>query len=640
MRFPPGFLDDIRARLAVSQVVARKVALKKQGREFAGLSPFKTEKTPSFFVNDHKGFYHCFASGEHGDIFTFLMKTEGLSFPEAVERLAAEAGVAMPRMTAVETRQEDQRERLLAVVESSAAFFESQLRSSPGADARRYLERRGLDRETITQFRVGYAPPGRAALKDHLASLGFSPEEMTLSGMLIAGEDIPVSYDRFRHRVIFPITDLKNRIIAFGGRALDPNAPAKYLNSPETPLFHKGAVLFNADRARAAAHDSGRIVVVEGYMDVIALSQAGIGNAVAPLGTALTHDQLRILWRMAPEPTLCFDGDSAGRRAAYRALDTALDHLQPGRSLTFAFLPDGCDPDDLVRQQGADAMRRVLEKALPLVEVLWEREWKSGEWSTPERRALLDKQIATLLGRIGDVSVRQHYSRALRAKLNEAWAPWPVAGGGATRPGGYATGRSIRPGLGSRSFGQYGKPAGGRPFLPKPRPSASLRKSALVGQADGSASYREALLLRALINHPWLLDEHAERIAQIDFSLPLLGRLRDAILSLKSHDISLDSRSLRTQLEEHSLRQAMDSVERAITHRSDRFAEPDAEDAEVEAGFNDALALHDRQKGLKAALENAEHDFLVEGSEESLARLCEVQRLIASLDVVATSVEL
>ncbi len=635
MRFPPAFLDEIRARLSVSQVVARKVALKRKGREYAGLSPFKTEKTPSFFVNDQKGFYHCFASGEHGDIFTFLMKTEGLSFPEAVERLAAEAGVPMPRMTNVEARQEDQRARLSAVLEASLAFFEAQLRGSAGAEARSYLDRRGLSRETIARFQLGYAPASRAILKDHLASLGFTPEEMTLSGMVVAGEDIPVSYDRFRHRIMFPITDLKGRVIAFGGRALDPNAPAKYLNSPETPLFRKGTVLFNANQARAAAHDRSEIVVVEGYMDVIALSQAGYTHTVAPLGTALTDDQLRLLWRMAPEPILCFDGDSAGRRAAYRAIDVALDQLQPGRSLRFAFLPDGSDPDDLVRQQGTEAMRRVLEKATPLVEVLWEREWKSGQWSTPERRAFLEKRIATLLGRIGDMTVRQHYGRALRGKLFEAW---PVVSAGVSRQDRaqwnrqpYRTNAPPRLGANARPGGRFSS------YAQKPRPSDSLKKSRLVG--PGHAPYREALLLRTLINHPWLVEEYAERIADIEFTLPALGRLRDAILSLKSHDISLDSSRLRSQLEAQSLQQVIDLVERAITHRSDRFAEADADRADVEAGFCHALALHERQKGLKKALEAAERDFLEEGSEESLARICEVQRLIASLDVVDTSLD-
>ena len=634
MRFPPAFLDEIRARLPVSQVVARKVALKRKGREYAGLSPFKTEKTPSFFVNDQKGFYHCFASGEHGDVFTFLMKTEGLSFPEAVERLAAEAGVPVPRMTAVESRQEDQRARLLEVVAASAEFFEAELRDGAGGEARRYLERRGLTRETIARFRLGYAPPGRATLKDYLAGLGFTAEEMTLSGMVVAGEDIPVSYDRFRHRVMFPITDLRGRIIAFGGRALDADAPAKYLNSPETLLFHKGSVLFNAAQARSAAHERNQVIVVEGYMDVIAMSQAGFENTVAPLGTALTDDQLRLLWRMAPEPVLCFDGDSAGRRAAYRSIDVALPQLQPGRSLTFAFLPDGSDPDDLVRQQGSEPMRRLVEKATPLVEVLWEREWRSGQWSTPERRAFLERRIATLLGRISDATVRQHYGRALRGKLYEAW---PVKSAGAARSDRaqwsrqpYRSGAAPRIGAPKR-FGIRAD------LGQRPRPSSSLKNSPLVG--PGHAPYREALLLRTLLNHPWLVEEHAERIADIEFSLTALSKLRDAILSLKSHDISLDSSRLRTQLEAQSLQQVVDLVERAITHRSDRFAEADAELADVEAGFCHALALHERQKGLKRALQTAERDFLEEGSEESLARLYEVQRLIASLDVVDTPLD-
>lgn len=633
MRYPPAFLDEIRSRLPVSQVVARKVALKRKGREYAGLSPFKAEKTPSFFVNDQKGFYHCFASGEHGDIFTFVMKTEGLSFPEAVERLAAEAGVTIPRVSDAESRKEDQRARLQAVVAAAADFFEAQLRGNAGAEARRYLERRGLSTETIARFRLGYAPGGRAVLKEHLVQLGFSAEEMTLSGMVVAGEDIPLSYDRFRHRVMFPITDFKDRIIAFGGRALGPDAPAKYLNSPETPLFHKGSILFNAAGARGVAHDRDEIIVVEGYMDVISLCQAGFANTVAPLGTALTDEQIRLLWRMASEPILCFDGDSAGRRAAYRAIDVALGLLQPGRSLRFAFLPDGADPDDLVRQHGPEAMRRVLDKAQPLVEVLWEREWKSGEWSTPERRAFLERRVATLLGRISDMSVRQHYERELRTKLTEAW-PTGYRARFAPRRTDWGQ-RSAMPGrfggMG-RSFGSPARSGGRLPFAaPKPQASSSLRRSAMVG--PGHAPYREALLLRTLLNHPWLVDDHAEKIAAIEFSLPALEKLRDTILSLKSNDISLDSGGLRTQLEAQSLQQVIDLVERAITHRSDKFAEADADSAEVEAGFCHALALHERQKGLKRALQNAEREFLEEGSEESLARLCEVQRLVASLDV-------
>ena len=361
MRFPPSLLDEIRTRLPVSQVVARKVALKRAGREMKGLSPFKQERTPSFFVNDHKGSWFDFSSGQNGDIFKFVMLTEGLSFPEAVERLAEEAGLPVPKAGPREVEQEDERTRLHALLEASERFFEAQLAGAGGAEARRYLDRRGLTADTVARFRLGYAPNARSALKEHLARAGFSAADMVASGMLVAGEDIPVSYDRFRHRIIFPIADLKGRVIAFGGRALDADAPAKYLNSPETPLFHKGAILYNAYGARGAAHDQGRMIVVEGYMDVIALAQAGFANAVAPLGTALTEDQVRLLWRIVPEPILCFDGDAAGRRAAFRAVETVLPHLKPGFSVQFAFLPDGLDPDDLIRQHGAAAFQAILD---------------------------------------------------------------------------------------------------------------------------------------------------------------------------------------------------------------------------------------------------------------------------------------
>ena len=416
-RFTPHLLDEIRARLPVSQVVGRKVALKKAGREYKGLSPFKVEKTPSFTVNDQKGFYHCFATGEHGDIFTFLMKTEGLDFPEAVERLAEEAGVPLPKKEERSQEHEDQRDRLYRLLETSARFFEEQLRAPLGAEARRYLEKRGLARETIAAFRLGFAPAGRQVLRQHLKAAGFSDADMALSGMAIAGPDIPEPYDRFRNRVMFPILDMKGRAIAFGGRALEKDAPAKYLNSPETPLFHKGHQLFNAARARPIAHDKNRVIVVEGYMDVVALHEGGFGEAVAPLGTALTEDQMTLLWRMSQEPTLCFDGDSAGKKAAYRAIDTALPHLKPGHSIRFAFLPDGLDPDDLIRQQGAAAMADVLERTRPLIDVLWERETNAGPLATPEQRAALEARLKALSGSIADAIVRAHYDRELRDRL-------------------------------------------------------------------------------------------------------------------------------------------------------------------------------------------------------------------------------
>ena len=422
MRYPPGLLDEIRARLPVSQVVSRKVALKKAGREFRGLSPFKSEKTPSFFVNDQKGFYHCFASAEHGDIFKFVMNTEGLSFPEAVERLAGEAGVSLPKPSKNEQKQQDARERLYALTEAAQQYFLNCLKSSEGREARDYLERRGLMRKTVEAFGIGFAPNSRDGLKAHLGRLGYAVQEMIVAGVVIGGDDIAVPYDRFRNRVMFPIADFGGRTIAFGGRALDPNQPAKYHNSPETPLFHKGGTLYNGHRARPVAFERKQMIIVEGYMDAVSLAEAGYGNVVAPLGTALTDKQIQLLWRMVPEPVLCFDGDTAGRKAAYRAIDNILPYLQAGTSAKFAFLPEGLDPDDLVRQQGPDAFGAVIDRARPLVDVLFDREWEDGDWNTPERRAQLELKLKELTARIQDQAVRGHYERAMRERLFKAWS--------------------------------------------------------------------------------------------------------------------------------------------------------------------------------------------------------------------------
>ena len=649
MRFTPQFLDEIRSRLSVSQVVGRKVALKKSGREFRGLSPFKSEKTPSFFVNDQKGFYHCFASGEHGDIFTFVMKTEGLAFPEVVERLASEAGVAMPKpehSDGREAERADARTRLYGLVETAAAWFEARLKAPEGQEARRYLDRRGLRRETIAEFRLGYAPGSRSALKEHLTAQGFAQHEMTQSGMVIAGEDIPVSYDRFRNRVMFPIRDLKGRVIAFGGRALDPDAPAKYLNSPETQLFHKGDVLFNAAKARQLAFERHRIIVVEGYMDVIALCEAGFGETVAPLGTALTEGQLQVLWRMAAEPVLCFDGDSAGRKAAFRAVDTALPLLKAGLSLTFGFLPNGLDPDDLIRQSGPEALAAVLGEARPLADILWEREWAAGQWTTPERRADLERRLFALIDRIGDAAVRAHYQRDIRSRLAAAWQIAPRAprwtGNGSSVASSPRNGW-VGPRQGFQGQKEYaGRGGGGRTFSkqgPPPGSSASLRSSPLVASGDAEVPHREALLIRTLLNHPWLVDEHSEAIAALPFTSKAAARLRDAVLTLRVEHNFLDRSQLQTHLTTQGLAKILALVERAITHKGDKFAEPEADRAAVETGWRHALGLHEKQVGLRRALATAEQAWLAEGSEEALARICELQSLLNRTDGMDASSE-
>jgi len=633
MRFSPNFLDEIRARVSVSQVVGRKVALKKSGREYRGLSPFKAEKTPSFFVNDQKGFYHCFASGEHGDVFTFLMKTEGLEFPEAVERLAAEAGLAMPKQPERSPDEADRRSRLYHLLEASLRFFEESLRGAAGAEARRYLEKRGVARQTVDSFRLGFAPNSRTALSQHLRSKGFAPEDMIAAGMLISGPDIAEPYDRFRNRIMFPILDLKGRVIAFGGRALNRDAQAKYLNSPETPLFHKGHTLFNAARARTIAHANERIIVVEGYMDVVALSEAGFGEVVAPLGTALSEDQLKLLWRFAPEPILCFDGDSAGRKAADRAVEVALPWLRPGLSVAFAFLPEGVDPDDLIRQEGATAFAEVLRRTQPLVDALWERELRAGSIATPEQRAALEARLNALTGSIQDATVRSHYSREIRDRLyrlgrqglpgrpvidQKRMSPQPLAA--YARP-------VLAPDWKYRERARLAGPD--RRMQRKSPPSETVNASAeLVGHYQ-SIPPREALILKTLMNHPWLIDVHAEAIASIEFASSALSALRDEILAVHAQQNSLDTATLRSQLTKSGVAKVVDLVARTITHKSDRFAEPDASAADVEAAWYHILALHQRQDALGRALKLAEEAWYRDCTEEAETRLLDIKRQIA-----------
>jgi DNA primase len=639
MRFTPQFLDEIRARLPVSHVVGRKVALKRAGREMKGLSPFKAERTPSFFVNDQKGFYHCFASGAHGDIFKFVMETEGLSFVEAVERLASEAGLSLPvPVTNDQSRAEmDARGRLYEACEAAAQWFEEQLRTPAAQEARSYLDRRGLKRETIAAFRIGFAPGERSALRQFLTGRGYGVPELIEAGLLIGGEDIAVPYDRFRRRIMFPIADAKGRTIAFGGRALDPEAPAKYLNSPETPLFHKGAILFNAHRARPAAHNKGRIIAVEGYMDAISLAEAGFAETVAPLGTALTEDQLQLLWRFTSEPTLCFDGDSAGRRAAFRAVETALPHLKPGYSLRFAFLPDGMDPDDFVRMEGAAAFEALLsERTRPFFDVLIEREEQSEPVApTPEGRAGLEARLEKLVARIADNAVRTQYRAELRQTLwqRNRRQMRDITGDSATGRRSAAVAQQRRNNVqadwrvrerAKRNVGRSGRRS-------SPLESPGNASNELIAHSS-LVPPREALLLAVLLAHPWLIAQEAERISTIDFTSELLARLRDELLDAISDNNSLDRSALSTHLSQTGLAKVFALVERAITHRGDKFADPEADRAAVEAGWHHAVELHHKQVELRSALAAAERAWYDEGSEDAFARICELQALLGRSD--------
>src|SRR5271154_2214710 len=417
MKFPTEFLDEIRARLPVSEIVGKRVKLTRRGRDWWGLSPFHTEKSPSFHADDHKRFFHDFSSGKHGSIFDFLMETEGLTFPEAVERLAGMAGLDLPRRSDADAAEDKKRASLIEVLALAARMFETNLQQPIGAKARGYLSDRGLGPPVQQRFSLGYSSPERFALRDALAAKGVGADQMIEAGLLIHGEDIAVPYDRFRDRVIFPIHDRSGRVIAFGGRAMEPGAKAKYLNSPETALFHKGALLYNHHRARKAAHDSGEIIVVEGYIDAIAVSEAGFSSVVAPLGTALTPDQCALLWAMASEPILCFDGDSAGRRAAFRAIDTALPLIGAGKSLRFALLPEGQGPDDLIRLSGPEAMAERLKSAQPFADMLFIRETDGERFDTPEQRAALEWRLGEAVGKIADEPLRRHYQADVKRRL-------------------------------------------------------------------------------------------------------------------------------------------------------------------------------------------------------------------------------
>jgi DNA primase len=421
MKFPQSFIEEIRTRVRVSEVVGKAVSLRRAGREFHALCPFHKEKSPSFTVNDEKGFFHCFGCGAHGDVIGFTMDYEHLGYREAVERLAGISGLSVPKLTHAEVEKEKKAQSLQDVMETVTGWMQEQLEQTPEAEvARRYLRERGLKEETIARFRIGYAPADRDALARAMQAKGISVAQLVEAGMLISVEDRS-PYSRFRRRLMFPIRDRKSKVIAFGGRVLpgEPNADApKYLNSPETPLFSKGRQLFNLDIARRAAFDAKQLIICEGYMDVIALAQAGVVHAVAPLGTAITPEQLQLCWQLVDEPTLCLDGDSAGQRAMARAMDLALPLLVPGKTLRVAVMPKGDDPDSLIRAAGREAFDAVVARAQPLATILWQQSM-GGPAGTPEARAAQEQQLMLKVNQIKHPTVQHYYKQHVRDRLRE-----------------------------------------------------------------------------------------------------------------------------------------------------------------------------------------------------------------------------
>lgn len=600
MAFSPQFLDELKNRTSLAEVVGKRVKLTKKGHEYSGLCPFHNEKTPSFTLNEDKGFYHCFGCQAHGSAFDFVMETEGLGFREAVEKLAFEAGMELPDETPEQRERDRKKQTLYDVTEAAAAYFEKMLTMPEGRGALDYLTSRGLTKATLRTFRIGFAPDTRGSLKTALLRQNITEEQMISAGLLIKptedrGRGME-SYDRFRGRVMFPIADRRGRVIAFGGRIIGQGEP-KYLNSPETPLFHKGRELYNLNQAGPAARKADTILVTEGYMDVIALHQAGFPHAVAPLGTAVTEDQIRLMWKIVPEPVLCFDGDRAGQAAAGKTAARALPLLKPGIGIRFATLPEGEDPDSLIKNKGTGAMDQVLEAAIPLSESLWRMETGGKMPSTPEEKAALQQRLADHARAIQDATVRNHFSKAFKDRVDPD--------GNARNTGGrpWQSGRSNnwRRGAGWTSNVQMETAAG-------PAAKVNITKR------------REEILLATLINHPELYDEASERLGTIDFSVPELDKIRQEVLKTLAAKSGLETEPLVNHLNECGYSAVLRSLLGAGVYDHAYFARPDATFEEAGAGW---METYDqiRGKDLIAEIKEAERDVAENPSEETFRRL-------------------
>ena len=538
MAFPSGFLDELRSRVRLSSVVGRHVKLTRKGREYQGLCPFHNEKTPSFSVNEDKGFFHCFGCGAHGDAIAFEMRLSHLSFSDAIEKLAAEAGMEVPQATQEERQAESRRASLHDAMEAACQFYEAQLHSAVGREGLAYLKNRGLSDETIARFRLGWSPDNRYALKTAIMSDQIPEALLSEAGLLKKPEGDGTSFDMFRGRVMFPISDRRGRIIAFGARTLGDGQP-KYLNSPETPLFHKGRTLYALAQARDVAAKGNQVLAVEGYMDVIALHQAGFTFAVAPLGTALTEDQIEELWKLADEPILCFDGDAAGQRAMARASGRCLPILHPGKSLRFAVLPPSDDPDSLIRSKGIAAMRAILDAASPLIDVIRQLRVDGQTLNTPERKAAAERDLMEQANSIADESVRRQYVQTLKDRLYTFFRP----------PRSFVKRGTFAPPNGLRG------PDGRLPGIGKPPPPRA------------NALRQERLLLSILLSHPILVERVADQLGQTEFVDSDLDKIRCGILKHADTAHVLDVEGLCTLLRSDGMGPLLDPLLEADEYR-------------------------------------------------------------------------
>ena len=545
MSLPPGFLDELRTRLSIGQVVGRKVMWDQrksnQGKgDLWAPCPFHQEKSASFHVDDRKGYYYCFGCHAKGDAISFVRETENVGFMEAVQILAGEAGMTMPARDPEAQKKSDRRTLLAEVMEQAVQFYRLQLKTGAGGEARSYLAGRGLGEAALERWEIGMAPQGWQNLWDHLTAKGVAEDLILGAGLAKASQQGKKPYDTFRHRIMFPIRDARGRCIAFGGRAMDPTDSAKYLNSPETELFDKGRNLFNLGPAREAAGKGQPLIVAEGYMDVIALSEAGFQAAVAPLGTAVTETQLRMMWRVAPEPVITLDGDTAGQRAAMRVIDLALPLLEAGQSVRFAMMPEGQDPDDLLKSAGAGAMRNKIDTALPMVNLLWQREIEGKVFDSPERKAALDKALREKIMLIKDPSIRSHYGQAIKDMR------WELFGA-------------------SRGGGSGGPTARGK-WLPKGAklPAQASTKASMLAVAGVPEDHlREAVILATLIRNPLILNEFYSALEGMRCSSPDASQLREAVLAMDAQEGLEDA--LATQIGPQPLEKLFGQAHVAIT---------------------------------------------------------------------------
>lgn len=637
MRFSDTFLEEIRQRLPITQVVGEHVLWDKRksnpGRgDMWACCPFHGESTPSFHADDRKGIYHCFGCGVTGDHFRFLTEKTGMGFPEAVEKLANMAGVALPARDIREERRDAERRTLYDVMELATRYYEAALAHNVGARARGYLNEREVSPTQQQKFRIGFAPESRNGLKEHLAANGVSASQMAATGMVVHGDDIAVPYDRFRNRVMFPIMDFRGRVIAFGGRALSPDVPAKYLNSPETELFHKRSVLYNGQTARQAAHDGKTVIVVEGYLDVIAAVAAGFEGTVAPLGTALTEDHLNLLWRLNDNPVLCFDGDGAGLRAAQKAAEMVMPLLKPGRSIKIATLPDGQDPDDIIHKQGRKAFEAVIADAQPLSEVVWMLETRGQVMETPEARAALEQRLRERANGIGDASVRRHYVQAFEEKLKALFAPR----GGGYRQNNYGSntfGGSGRSG-GGRGAGARGYGAGGHSaHSPKALVGESLRNNRLLKPERGvDVTPREAVIIMSLVNHPNLAETRLEVLAELEFENALAREVLSALIDAVAHDFEITTEKLGAELVSRGFGNTLEKMQSQLARQRVWQIGANVAEMDVETGLKHALALHYKSVQLNRELRAAEQALGEDLSEENLERLRDIQSQITGVD--------